>query len=54
MEQAPILDPEIQQRANFENSQKLQDVFKRTIDATVKIGGALMKVASDIFSMFKR
>lgn len=40
--------------AQFERSQKMGAIVARTIEVTQKIGGALMKVASDIFGMFKR
>lgn len=50
-EAAPEFD---KQRASFEQSQKIRDVVSVTIEATRKIGGAIMKVAGDILGMFRR
>ena len=43
-----------EQHAQFEQSQKIREVVAATVAATQKIGGAILKVASDILSMFRK
>ena len=43
-----------EQHAQFEQSQKIREVVAATVAATQKIGGAILKVASDILSKFRK